>query len=232
MDNLKIYIIHYKGYKDRKIHIDRMLKNIKIPYEFIEKYDKEELTNELKFKTYEDSEEKFNQKVKLWGNRANKYYKLRDSEISVAVKFVETFKKIQKDEYEYSLIIEDDVMPLYDNYLKKIQKLIKKRGGWDLMFIGEGMSKGFRNNKLGFKRHIPFLKSLKIEHPATNTTDALIVNKNCIDLLLQDLTPMNLVIDWELAYQFYIKDMNIHWSKKSIFTQGSKNNTFISLMRE
>ena len=29
MDNLKIYIIHYKGYKDRKIHIDRMLKNIK-----------------------------------------------------------------------------------------------------------------------------------------------------------------------------------------------------------
>ena len=104
-----------------------MLKNIKIPYEFIEKYDKEELTNELKFKTYEDSEEKFNQKVKLWGNRANKYYKLRDSEISVAVKFVETFKKIQKDEYEYSLIIEDDVMPLYDNYLKKIQKLIKKK---------------------------------------------------------------------------------------------------------
>ena len=82
------------------------------------------------------------------------------------------------------------------------------------MFIGEGMSKGFRNNKLGFKRHIPFLKSLKIEHPATNTTDALIVNKNCIDLLLQDLTPMNLVIDWELAYQFYIKDMNIHWSKR------------------
>ena len=33
---------------------------------------------------------------------------------------------------------------------------------------------------------------------------------------------MNLVIDWELAYQFYIKDMNIHWSKKSIFTQDLK----------
>ena len=43
MDNLKIYIIHYKGYKDRKIHIDRMLKNIKIPYEFIENMTKKNL---------------------------------------------------------------------------------------------------------------------------------------------------------------------------------------------
>ena len=40
MDNLKIYIIHYKGYKDRNSYWSyaKKYKN----HEFIEKYDKEE----------------------------------------------------------------------------------------------------------------------------------------------------------------------------------------------
>ena len=38
---LKIYIIHYKGYKDRKIHISSILENKDYEYEFIENFDKE-----------------------------------------------------------------------------------------------------------------------------------------------------------------------------------------------
>ncbi len=232
MKLFKIYVIHYKGYEDRKVHMTNLLQNVNIPYEFIEDYDKEELSEKLIESVYEDNEEKFNNKVKLWGHRANKYYKLRDSEISVAVKFVETFKKIQKSDYEYSLILEDDAMPIRKNFVNQIEKLIKYNSNWDLMFIGEGMGKSFRNDKIGLKRFNPFSKSFKIDHPASNTTDAIIVKKSSIKTLIEGLTPMNLVIDWELAYQFYEKNMNIHWSKKSVFTQGSKNNTFKSLMRE
>ena len=102
---LKIYIIHYKGYEDRKIHISSILENIDFEYEFIENFDKEELNQTLIDKVYKDNESEFNKKVQLWGERANSYVKLRKSEISVAVKFVETFEKIDKGQYEYALIL-------------------------------------------------------------------------------------------------------------------------------
>ena len=52
-----------------------------------------------------------------------------------------------------------------------------------------------------------------------------------IDKILNNLTPINMIIDWELAYQFYKMDLNIHWTKKSIFYQGSKNNIYNSTLR-
>jgi len=73
---LKIYIIHYKGYEDRKIHISSILENIDYEYEFIENFDKEELNQALIDKVYQDSESEFNKKVELWGERANSYVKL------------------------------------------------------------------------------------------------------------------------------------------------------------
>ena len=228
---LKIYIIHYKGYEDRKLHMSSILENIDFEYEFIENFDKEELNQALIDKVYQDSESEFNKKVELWGERANSYVKLRRSEISVAVKFVKTFEKINKESYEYALIIEDDCIPVYENFMKEIEKLIQRKPSWDLIFVGEGMSQGFRNDKIGIRRFLPFIKSFRMSHPATNTTDAILVKKSSIPKILDNLTPMNLVIDWELAYQFYIQDMNIHWSKKNIFKQGSKNNIFDTEMR-
>ena len=68
-------------------------------------------------------------------------------------------------------------------------------------------------------------------HPATNCLEAYIVKKSSVITILDELTPINLVIDWELAYQFYKKKMNIYWSKKSIFIQGSKNNIYKSELR-
>ena len=84
-------------------------------------FDKEELNQTLIDKVYKDNESEFNKKVQLWGERANSYVKLRKSEISVAVKFVETFEKIDKGEYEYALILEDDCIPVYENFMNKIE---------------------------------------------------------------------------------------------------------------
>ena len=161
---LKIYIIHYKGYEDRKLHISSILENIDFEYEFIENFDKDELNQTLIDKVYQDSESEFNKKVELWGERANSYVKLRRSEISVAVKFVKTFEKIEKENYEYALILEDDCIPVYENFMKKIEKLIQRKRSWDLIFVGEGMSQGFRNDKIGIRRFLPFIKSFRMSH--------------------------------------------------------------------
>ena len=76
--------------------------------------------------------------------------------------------------------------------------------------------------KIGFRKYIPFIKSIKINHPASNTTDAIIIKKDSVAKLMENLIPINLVHDWELAYQFYIQDMEIHWSKKKYFQTGVK----------
>ena len=70
-----------------------------------------------------------------------------------------------------------------------------------------------------------------MNHPATNCLEAYIVKKSSIKDILDGLIPINLVIDWELAYQFYLKNLNIYWSKNIIFKQGSKNNIYKSELR-
>ena len=136
------------------------------------------------------------------------------------------------DHVEQGIILEDDCIPLRKEFIVEVEKFIKKNSKWDVMFISEGMGESFRNGKIGFRKYIPFIKSIKINHPASNTTDAIIIKKDSVAKLMENLIPINLVHDWELAYQFYIQDMEIHWSKKSIFKQGSKNNVFHSEMRE
>ena len=87
------------------------------------------------------------------------------------------------------------------------------------------------NENVNFQFFTVLKTIFKMQHQATNCLEAYIVKKSSVQKILDELTPINLVIDWELAYQFYKKNMNIYWSKKSIFLQGSKNNTYQSELR-
>ncbi len=230
-NKLKIYIIHYTKLTDRKKYIENLFSNLNITYEFIEEYDKENLDEALIKSFYEENMEKHDNKVSLWGNKANEFYELTLPEISCSIKHIHALKKIQSGNFDFSLILEDDAIPKNKGFIDEIFKLIEINRSWDVMFIGEGMGKSYKNKKIGLRRYLPFKKIYKIKHPATNCLEAYIVKKSCVDEILNDLLPINLVIDWELAYQFYIKKLNIFWSKKSLFFQGSKNNIYKSELR-
>tara|TARA_B100001029_G_C15022341_1_gene431375 strand:- start:572 stop:1273 length:702 start_codon:yes stop_codon:yes gene_type:complete len=230
--NYKIYIIHYSKLVDRKKYIESLFKNLNIEYEYIESFDKEELTEENISNFYDNNEKIHNEKIKLWGKRSKDYYKLTSPEISVSIKHLEALKKIENNEYEFGIILEDDVIPEYKNFKLEIENLIKSYKKWDVLFVGEGMGKSYRNSKIGIRRLIPFKKIFKMEHPATNCLEAYIIKKSSVNKILEDLIPINLVIDWELAHQFFIKNLNIYWSKKILFNQGSKNNIYKSELRE
>ena len=230
-DKIKIYIIHYSKLSERKEYMNQILDNLNIDFEFIEKFDKETLKEIDLSKYYDDNEENFNNKVKLWGERANKYSRMSDSEISCTLKHLEALRLINEGSHEYNLILEDDVIPQYKNLIHEINKLIDNKNKWDVLLIGEGMGKRFRNDKIGIRRRIPFKKSFKVKHPATNCLEAYIVKKSVVQKILKGLLPVTMACDWEFAYQFYIKNMNIYWSKKSIFIQGSKDGTYKSAIR-
>ena len=230
-NKLKIYIIHYSKLSERKEYINQILDKLNIDFEFIEKFDKETLKEIDLSKYYDDNEKNFNNKVKLWGERANKYSRMSDSEISCTLKHIEALRLINEGDHEYNLILEDDVIPQSKNLINEINKLIDDKNKWDVLLIGEGMGKGFRNDKIGTKRMIPFKKSFKVKHPATNCLEAYIVKKSVVQKILKGLLPVTMACDWEFAYQFYKENMNIYWSKKSIFIQGSKDGTYKSAIR-
>ena len=229
--SLKIYIIHYSRLKERKKNIQLLLDPLPIDYEFIETYDRDDLENVDVTMFYEDNEKIFSEKVKLWGEKANEHSTMSESELSCSIKHIEALNKISHGNAEFNLILEDDVIPKYTNFLEQITSFLEKPSEWDVLFIGEGMGENYRKTKIGLRRFNPLKKTFKMPHPATNCLEAYVVKKSSVITILDELTPINLVIDWELAYQFYKKKMNIYWSKKSIFIQGSKNNTYKSELR-
>ena len=110
-NQLKIYIIHYTKLEERKRNIQSILDPFSIDYEFIESFDKEELKQLDRKEYYEDSKIKFDEKVTLWKERANKYYTLSEAEISCTIKHIEALKKIRDGDHEFNLILEDDAIP-------------------------------------------------------------------------------------------------------------------------
>ena len=230
-EKLKIYVVHYSKLVERKKYMDSLLKDIGIDHQYIDNFDKENLKEINLNKYYKDNKNEFLKKVQLWGKRAINYTKLTPEEISCTIKHVQALHEIKNNDYEYGLILEDDVIPKIDNFLQELNKYISKNNKWDVLLIGEGMGKSFRDSKIGLKRYNPFKNIFKIKHPATNCLEAYIVKKSIVEDILEELLPFNLAADWELAYQFYKKDLNIYWTKKPIFSQGSKNGTYKSELR-
>ena len=68
---IKIYVIHYSKLEERKQNIESILNPLKVDYEFIEDYDKEDLENIDTNDFYIDDRSIFNEKVKLWKEKAN-----------------------------------------------------------------------------------------------------------------------------------------------------------------
>lgn len=229
-NNLKIYIVHYTKLTDRKIYLDNLLKNKNIEFEYINEFDQEELNQNNIGHYYKDDEGLFKTKSKIWNKKANKYYVLSRPEISCSIKHIEALRKIGYSNKDFGLVLEDDAIPYNDDYLSQIEKILSNTIKWDALFIGNGMGENFRNKKISYKRFFP-IKNIKVSHPATNCLEAYIIKKEVARKIVDSILPFNLVIDWELAYQFYKLDLNIHWIKKPIFFQGTKENIYESTLR-
>jgi len=114
---MKIYINHYTPLTSRKENIINQLKMYNIEdYEFIEKYDREDLK--------QDDIKKFSG-IKL-------------SEISLFLKHIEIFKK-ELDNNEKIIVLEDDAI-FVDNFKEKLDIYIKeleKINDWDVIFSAD-----------------------------------------------------------------------------------------------
>jgi GR25 family glycosyltransferase involved in LPS biosynthesis len=116
IDNLQIYVIHYTPLKERKIIIEKQLKLNSLNYNFIEEFNKENLSVE-DLKIFDSN------KVKL-------------SMCSNIIKHIQAYKKIMNSNYKFNLIFEDDVI-LNEYFNETLYKGLKQLpNNYDMLFIG------------------------------------------------------------------------------------------------
>jgi GR25 family glycosyltransferase involved in LPS biosynthesis len=230
---MKAYVIHYTKLKDRKNKIIELLNNTNINYEFITQYDREEINKENIKNFYSPDKQLFESKISpLWDSNIHKFRYLTYGEVSVAIKQINAIKKIAESNEEYSLILEDDVLPTIQNFDSNIEELVKNLpSDWDSVFLGLGCGESFINEKIQKSKKIKNTL-FKVTHPATNCAEAYILTKKAANQIYKNILPFQLAFDWELAYHFYNLNMNVYWVNPSIFYQGSISGEYKSSLRD
>ena len=173
--------------------------------EFIECYDKEEITNEIITQNFDKQSymSKFGREFSL-------------AEMSLCMKFKTCFKKAANSDGENFLFLEDDVIFKEDPVLyidNLLAKCTNEKINFDCVFLGEA---GLR---YGDNQDVLFLK----DHPATNGTCTMLYNKQAVRKICKDFKKNPIItqaMDWELNDRFRNLDMKIYWGK-AITKHGS-----------
>lgn len=230
MDKIETFVIHYTKLVDRKANLLDQYDKTLFDLNFVEEFDAESLSDDLLKEFYDKSYEKFNKKVEIWKSNKASYYVMNKAEISCTIKHIKALQYVAKSKEPYSLIIEDDAIPINNRKFYKQFFKLSEQQDWDAIFFGQGMGKDFikKNTieKTFFRK-----KFVQIEHPATNCLEAYVIKKDAATKILTNILPFNLVSDWEIAYQFYKFNMNIFWYLPPLFFQGSKNGQYKSTLR-
>ena len=207
--------MHYKKLIDRKPHIiEHFTKHNITDYEFIETYDKDELT--------EEQSSLFDINV-------------TNSMRSLMTKMFYVYKEIA-DKYDSALILEDDVI-LSNSFTAILNKYVTQLPeNYDMLFIGDGCKLHMPRQLLRSNKHV-YAKCL---YPtswggdgASRCTDSYIVNKKCAIKLCEYIEPIkkgnykiNLPSDWWLNVAARDNKFNVFWAEPTIVTQGTQNGLF------
>jgi GR25 family glycosyltransferase involved in LPS biosynthesis len=205
---MKTYITHYTKLKDRKMYILEELHRIGISnIEFIEKYDKEDLTKEIIDKYYSTNRKEFEETAQITKNHCGggEYRILKDSEISLMIKHIHTLIQLSQSKHEYAMILEDDCVFSPWVSVKVIEKFVETcPEDWDVIVIGGGF------NHLICKYEYRIKDFLLAKHPATNTTSSMIFKNTTAKKILATFDKFHLSWDWQLNYIFYKNNFKVY----------------------
>jgi GR25 family glycosyltransferase involved in LPS biosynthesis len=228
---IPVYIIHYTPLRHRLPNIQSVAQAIGNST-LITEFDKGNITSEELSTYYRPNEESFNRKVSsLWDSSQHKFRILNDGEISCTIKHIFALQRIANSSSEFAIVLEDDAIPTSNNILSEINEILDHTpNDWDAIFLGIGCGQGFFNHKI-INSEWRNDKVAKINHPASNCTEAYLITKKFANKILSTIIPFDLVIDWEFSYQFYNLGANIYWPLSPLFIQGSKNGSYNSAIR-
>lgn len=212
---MKIFITHYTKLPHRKIEIEKQFRDNNITdYEFIEIYDREDLT--------------FDQRMLF-------HPKLPLSVMSLSLKHRYAYRAIRDNNHECALILEDDVI-LAPNFVAILEKYMAELPtDYDMLFIGDGCKFHIPDELQVPNKHV----YLKDNQPsswggdgATRCLDSYIMTKECASHICEYIDNLIyktiLPIDWWLNMVIRECNFRIYWAEPTIVTQGSENGMYVS----
>jgi len=246
---MKIYICHYQPLSERKVYIEDMLKKMKLDFEFITSYDKENIGEYLK--KYKLNKKKWNEQLSLImpillkdnfkGKRnplktlkvkLNKFYKryfvipeefkprvLNPAEISLSLKHLYALREIKKYN-QPALVIEDDVIAKPNSYELIQQSLELCSESYDYVDLGGGCDLHPLKKELPIKNYHNFA-SLSV--PRTRTTAGYMISSDAANLLYNGLIPFIMPVDWQYNYLFKKNNFKVAWADPPAFIHGSQD---------
>ena len=125
---------------------------------------------------------------------------LLKTEISIAVKHYECFKRIAKSENEYAIIFEDDVIFKDSAMEKYADYLAETPSEWDVIFFGYGCFLTVPSKQEG-------KLSYKLDKPYTRCLDSYIIKKTACEKILKNFYELNL----QLLYFFELHYCLHNW---------------------
>jgi glycosyl transferase family 25 len=211
-DDIKIFITHYTKLVDRKQHVLDMFHKHNIKnYEFIEKYDQEDISD--------DDKNKF-------------IVNYKKSAMSLFLKHIYIYREIS-NKYNHALIFEDDIF-LDENFINNLNKyIVELPQDYDMLFIGNCSDLHIDENLLINDKHI-YEKSNEKTHlnGSSKCCDSYLVSKKCAIKLCEYMD--NLKDKIELPIDHWINDVSryynfkVYWAEPTIVSQGSLDGRFQS----
>lgn len=217
----KVYVIHYTKLEDRKEKIIEQFSNF-ANLEFVNEYDKDELTTEILNSFYYPSSDEWIKKVSLWSPQVHNFRVLNPAEISCTIKHILAIKKVAENGDAF--IIEDDLL-LKEHFIEDFNSMISDLpNDWDLIMVGSGCNlhaDNITNDK----------KFYKAKNPATRCLDSYLISQKAAQKIIDTIIPFQLVSDWEVAYHIYLHNLTTYWLEPSPCFQGSESGTYKSTLR-
>ena len=230
--DIKTVILHYKPLIDRKANmIYQMQKYNFTNYCFYEDFDGNELNDQTikqycccKSEDWKTTERKLKIYESLFPQVMTTQHELRIPEISLTIKFGKVFQQLSKEEADYFIIFEDDVV-LCEDFEKHLHEYLSQTpNDWDAIYFGSGCNLKPKNVNAD-------TRSYKMEHPCSRCADSIIIKKKAIQELADTWFPFHLVSDWEIGYQHYLHNHNVYWWEPSLVVQGSQCGLYKSTLR-
>lgn len=212
---MKIYVLHYSKLTQRKEHIlEEFRKHDIQEFEFIEKFDKDEITEAECTEFHKD------------------YIMNKRSELSLHLKHFYVYRLMIIQNIDEAIIFEDDII-LSDGFINKLTKYMKQLpNNYDMLFIGDGCNLHIPNKLLVPNKYI-YEKNVDINNDsvgATRCTDSYIIHNRCARKICDYTSNLNnninLPIDWWLNIAARDIRLTIYWAEPTIVTQGSQNGLF------
>jgi GR25 family glycosyltransferase involved in LPS biosynthesis len=211
---LKIFIAHYSKLVERKAHMIEQFKKQNITnYEFVEKYDKEDITEkDLSIYTYNPS--------------------IRMSVVSLSLKKLYIYQQI-RDYHDYALILEDDAI-LCDNFMDKLNKYMTELPKtYDMLFLGSGLGFHIQPELILPNKHI-YRKCL---YPTpwggdgcTRCADCYLMTKECAKkvcwYMYEKKAKPRPHVDFLLNNAARDMNFEVYWSEPTLAEQGSITGLF------